>query len=218
MSRRPDPARKVAPLLGVDTPPGQLTTARGSQLPVRVAQRAGDVLLLVLTVRPGDELSATDARPARLEYTTPRGLVRLRGQAVIQDRDLVRFDVGDAQDVIQRRDFVRVPVAQPVKVRIGGSSELLDAYALDISGGGMLLRTPPKLEIDDQIDVEFEIGAHQKPIQGSGRVVRAPGSDLRGIAFEQLADRDRLIRFIFERQRAGLLLRRERARANREAR
>jgi len=187
-------------------------------LPVYVAQRAGDVLLLVLILRSRGELSATDPRPARLEFATPRGLTRLRGQAVLQDRDLVRFDIEDEPDVLQRRDFVRVPVAQPVKVRIGEATEMLDAYALDISGGGMLLRAPRKLELGDQIDFELEIGAREKPIQGSARVVRVPGSELRGVAFEQLAERDRLIRFIFERQRAGLLLRRERARCNREAR
>ncbi len=64
----------------------------------------------------------------------------------------------------------------------------------------------------------LEIGADQKPIEGSARVVRAPGGDLRGIVFEQLADRERLIRFIFERQRAELMLRRERARENRGTR
>ena len=217
MSHNPDPEHTVAPLVA-DGTPGQLITARGNQLPVRVAQRAGDVILLVLMLRPGAELSATDARPARLEYTTPRGLMRLKGRALLQDRDLIRFDVVEEPDVLQRRDFVRVPVAQPVKVRVGESSEILDAYALDISGGGMLLRAPCRLEIDDQIHFTLEIGSDKGPIKGSARVVRAPGGDLRGVAFEQLADRERLIRFIFERQRAELMLRRERVRKNLGAR
>ncbi len=217
MSRLPEPERKVTPLLA-DGTPGQLTTARRTELPVRIAQRAGDVILLVLMLKHRGELSASEARPARLEYTTPRGLMRLRGQALLQDSDLVRFDVVEAPDVLQRRDFVRVPVAQPVKVRLGESSEMLTAYALDISGGGMLLRAPPRLEIDDQIHFMVEIGADEKPIEGSGRVVRAPESDLRGVVFEQLADRERLIRFIFERQRAELMLRRGRGRENRGAR
>jgi len=192
--------------------------AGGSQLPVRVAQRAGDVILLVLMLRAGDDLSATDPKPARLEYSTSRGLMRLRGQALRQDADLVRFDVDEKPDVLQRRDFVRVPVAQPVKIRIGESGELLDAYALDVSGGGMLLRAPRRLEIGDQIHFLLEIATGQKPVEGCGRVVRAPGGDLRGVVFQQLAERERLIRFIFERQRAELLLRRERPRERRQAR
>ena len=217
MSRQPDPERKVAPLIA-DGTPGQLTTASGRQLPVRVAQRAGDVVLLVLMLKSANELSATDPRPAQLEYSTTRGLLRLRGQAQLQDTDLVRFDVIEGPDVLQRRDFVRVPVAAPVKLRIGGSRELLDAYALDISGGGMLVRGPSRLQLGAEIEFVLEIGDGQSPINGCATVVRTPGGDLRGIAFTQVPDRERLIRFIFERQRAELVLRREQAHRNREAR
>ncbi len=217
MSHAPDAKGKVAPLIA-DGTPGQLTTASGTQLPVRVAQRAGDVILLVLMLKSPNELSATDPRTAELEYTTPRGLLQLRGQALLQDSDLVRFDVLEEPDLLQRRDFVRVPVASPVKLRIGKSRELIDAYALDISGGGMLLRGPSRLELDTEIQFVLEIGDGQRPIEGSAKVVRAPGGDLRGVAFHQVPDRERLIRFIFERQRAELVLRRERARENRSAR
>ena len=99
--------------------------------------------MLVLMLDAGDELSQDVVEPLLLEYVSPRGLVRFHGQAIVQERDLVRFDVSAAPEVTQRREFVRVPAAQKVEVAKGRDSraggDRIDAHAIDISGGGMLV-------------------------------------------------------------------------------
>ena len=86
---------------------------------MRVYERSGDYLMLVLMLDAGDELSQDVVEPLLLEYVSPRGLVRFHGQAIIQERDLVRFDVSAAPEVTQRREFVRVPAVQKVEVAKG---------------------------------------------------------------------------------------------------
>ena len=67
----------------------------GSHIPVRVFDRGGDFLMLVLMLDDGEELGQDVLEPLVLEYVSTRGVVRFEGEAVLQERDLVRFEVSD---------------------------------------------------------------------------------------------------------------------------
>ena len=184
---------------------GKLTTPVGSRIPVRVYERSGDYLMLVLMLDAGDELSQDVVEPLLLEYVSPRGLVRFHGQAVIQERDLVRFDVSAAPEVTQRREFVRVPSAQTVEVAKDHGGAPIGVHAIDISGGGMLLSGADELPLGTRVRFSLNIGAGN-PIEGNAQVVRAGDEGRRALVFEQISrtDRQRLIHFVFERQREAL--------------
>jgi len=189
---------------------GKLTTPVGSHIPVRVYER-GDFLMLVLMLDAADELTPDAAEelgdasdPLVLEYVTARGVVRFRGQAVLQERDLVRFEVSAEPQITQRREFVRVPSLQ--HVGLAGTAKKTPTHAIDISGGGMLLGGADHLELDSLVRFTLDVGAGVPEIEGFARVVRADGQGRRALVFEQISpdDRQRLIHFVFARQREAL--------------
>jgi PilZ domain len=192
--------------LNVGGKEGKLTTPVGSRIPVRVYERGGDYLMLVLMLEAGDELSQDVVEPLLLEYVSPRGLVRFRGEAVLQERDLMRFDVSAAPEVTQRREFVRVPSAQKVEVAKEHGGDAIGAYAIDISGGGMLVTGADSVPLGARIRFSLNLGAGSTPIEGHAQVVRAGDEGKRALVFERISqsDRQRLIHFVFERQREAL--------------
>ncbi len=213
MTLEPHPTDNVV-RLNVGGRKGKLTTAVGSHVPVRVYERGGDFLMLVLMFDAGDELSQDVVEPLLLEYVSPRGLVRFHGHAVLQERDLVRFDVSEPPEVTQRREFVRVPTAQKVEVakeRGGGASEAaggpsINTHALDISGGGMLVSGGDALPLGAHVRFSLNLRPDAPPIEGNAQVVRAGDEGKRALVFDEIsrADRQRLIHFVFECQRDAL--------------
>jgi PilZ domain len=206
---QPEPTDNVV-RLNVGGKQGKLTTSVGSHIPVRVYERSGDYLMLVLMLDAGDELSHDVVEPLLLEYVSPRGLVRFHGQAVLQERDLVRFDVSAAPEVTQRREFVRVPAVQKVEVAkaygAAAGGEEINAHAIDVSGGGMLVSGADSLPLGAHVRFSLHLGPGVPPIEGNAQVVRAADEGKRALVFDQIsrADRQRLIHFVFERQREAL--------------
>jgi c-di-GMP-binding flagellar brake protein YcgR len=133
-------------------------------------------------------------------------VVRFEGQAVLQERDLVRFEVSSAPEVTQRREFVRVPALQNVVLNDGDGAVKVDGKAIDLSGGGMLLGGGDRLELDSVVRFRLSLGPGVPDIEGNARVVRADDEGRRALVFEQIShdERQRLIHFVFERQREAL--------------
>jgi hypothetical protein len=180
---------------------GTLTTPTGEELPVRTFERADEVVLVVLVDVEGDErpLDAAD-----LEYTSRRGLVKLHGDAVFEDRSLIRFRPHGDAEVLQRRDFVRVHTPHPVTLD-SGDERGHRVHTVDLSGGGMLLADAETLAADQTVRFVISVGADQEPVEGVARVVRIREDGKRALMFEQISehDRQRLIRFVFECMRTA---------------
>lgn len=204
MTEQPEATGKVI-RLHVGGTEGKLTTPVGSQIPVRVFERGGDFLMLVLMLDDSDALGQDALEPLVLEYVSVRGVVRFEGQAVLQERDLVRFEVSTAPEVTQRREFVRIPSLQDV-VLDGEAAAKIDTKAIDLSGGGMLLGGAQSLELDSVVRFRLQLGGGAGTIDGRARVVRSDEEGRRALVFEEIAqdDRERLIHFVFERQRQAL--------------
>jgi PilZ domain len=189
----------------------RLRTPSGKQLPVRVAGPEGEDLMLVLLVDDGEAgrpdakqfLEASTNQSSTLEFTSDYGVARFSGEAILEEHDLVRFHVHDSPEVVQRREFVRVDAPQPVVLAVTGSGTIGSAYSIDVSGGGMLLNGPETLSLDDKIRFRLHLDGQMPPIKGRARVVRVGGDGQRALVFEQISkqDRERLIHFIFDRQR-----------------
>jgi PilZ domain len=192
--------------LNVGGTEGKLTTPVGTRIPVRVYDRGGDFLMLVLMLDDGEELGREALEPLVLEYVSPRGVVRFRGQAVLQERDLVRFEVSADPEVTQRREFVRVPSVQNVVLGGEPGATKINGKAIDLSGGGMLLTGAVGLELDSVVRFSLKLGVGADEIEGRARVVRSDDEGRRALVFEEITedDRQRLIHFVFDRQREAL--------------
>lgn len=176
---------------------GRLRTVDGDSLPVRTFKRGREVVLVVMV--DVDEQERIEPMPAaELEYTSLRGVVRLHGEAVFEDRALVRFDATGDPEVMQRRSFVRVHTPQAVTLETADGTEQW-VHTIDLSGGGMLISGAGELEPDQPVHFTITVGDGQPAIAGVARVVRISGEDRRALVFEQIeeSDRQRLIRFVF---------------------
>ena len=175
---------------------GVLTTSGGERLPVRTFERGREVVLVVLV--DVDEAPSGEAGEADLEYTSTRGVVRLHGRAVFEDRSLVRFRADGEPEVVQRRSFVRVHTPQAVTLQTQDGARRR-VSTVDLSGGGMLLAGAEILEPGQNVGFAIALGG-DAPIEGEARVVRVDGRDRRALVFERIGehDRQRLIRYVFE--------------------
>lgn len=190
---------------------GTLTTPHGETLPVRTFKHGQDVLLVVLV--DADE-PAEDERveSAELRYTSVRGVIRLHGEAVFEDRSLIRFHPEGEAEVSQRRSFVRVSAPRPVTLSVDDAEER-PAHVVDLSGGGMLLVGADVLAPQQTVRFSITLDPEFGSIEGVGRVVRVSDDGKRALVFEQIDedDRQRLIRFVFHCMRSA----RARTRADR---
>jgi hypothetical protein len=195
---------------------GRLSAGDHENVPVRVFERGGTLLLVVMLAADSEELEPALAEPVRLEYSTAQGLVRVEGAATADEPDLLRLEPGPERDVVQRREFVRIDVSQMVRLIDREGYTIASTHALDVSGGGMRLRGLEELEEGAELTFVLEVGPGEPSIEGRARVARAAAGE-RGVVFEEIAsaDRQRLIRFIFARQRAELASARDRARNRR---
>jgi hypothetical protein len=201
MSGTPETADNVVRLI-VGGLEGKLTTPAGEEVPVRVFERGQEMLAVLLSV-PDEQLGR---EPMRLEYSSPHGLVRFRGRATIERQDLLRFPLGELPEVVQRREFVRVGAVQPVVLVSDEDGSALDGHAIEVSGGGMLLTGPNAVGVGSVVRFTLHLGDGEGPITGRGRIVRVEAGGRCAMMFDEIsqADRQRLIHFIFQRQRAAL--------------
>jgi hypothetical protein len=184
-----------------------LTLPGREQYRARVTRLSSDEILLVLMLDARKPLTPGELVPMAIEYPGPRGLVRLEGHGTVATKDLVRFRLDGAADVVQRRDFVRVSVVRPLALAReaddGGLGDWTDTLTANLSGNGLLAAGPETLAIGDRVRFKVYPVEGEPPIEGGGRVARTTDSGQRGIAIDELARdaRRRLVRFIFEIER-----------------
>jgi len=191
---------------------GRLLRTPGRDLAVEVVWQSGAELTLEL-VGPHDQLAFPALEELVLECSSSRGMVRLSGELspTPAGGGRLSFHVHDVIEVEQRRRFVRVRVSRPVRIARESDGQVSHTFALDLSGGGLLLAGPDKLEMGEQIQFRLRLDAGSEPIEGMARVVRAAGSGHPALNFDSIStvDRERLIHFIFDRERSARALDRD---------
>ena len=160
-----------------------------------------DALTLALPL--GQEVAAKPGL-VLFEVKAPRGIMRMLGDGQPLDQGTLRLRVVEVLEVHQRRNFVRVRSPRPIVIDTGPDGPPIDSFALDLSGGGLLLAGPDYLEEGQRMTVRLRLEPHGAVIECAGRVVRVDDNGHRGVAFDEIsdADRDRLIHYIFDRERA----------------
>jgi c-di-GMP-binding flagellar brake protein YcgR len=116
----------------------------------------------------------------------------------------------DAIELLQRREFVRVIAAKRVVLEDDEGEVIAEALTVDISGGGIRVRVPRKVELPSEGRVFFSLFLgltdYDDEVTGTAQIVDLRPDNQVALAFEHIArsDQERLIRFVFERQRAAL--------------
>jgi hypothetical protein len=180
-----------------------LVRPSGERVQARVAERQGEDLLVALMFRPERPLGSHDLGGMLLEFTNPRGRVRLSGTITLEDRELVRFSEVNSVEQIQQREYVRVQSTRPVVVITGGSQGTVQTCSVELSGGGRLRAGPSTLRVGEQVQFRLTTAPGGPPVTGLGTVVRTDSQGRRAICFDEIGEGDhrRLVRFIFECQR-----------------
>ncbi len=178
----------------------------GQGISARVLERGADSLLVAIMV-PIGPLSHRDLEGMVLEFVAPQGRVRLTGTTTIEDPsdpDVLRIEAPRSIEVLQEREYVRIMSTRPAIVYGGRDRTQVESYTVDLSGGGFLLAGPDTLKIGEEVRFQLTLTPGVLLISGTGEVVRVDRQGRRAVAFTSITelDRRRLIRFIFECQRA----------------
>ena len=169
----------------------------------RVEEIGEGQVVLGLAREPLEPLEA--GAEATIEAVDARGLHRVTGQLdpSLMEPDVVALRWVEVEN-IQRRDFVRVETMCVVEVRREGVTPV-STYTVNVSGSGFLLAGPDDLEIGDRIELGVELGKEHGSLVAHGEVVRITGNGHRGVHVTRITDgdRERLVHFVFERQRSA---------------
>jgi hypothetical protein len=108
----------------------------------------------------------------------------------------------------QRRDAVRVDLVRPVAmVPDGFRAGWLNGFTRNVSAGGVLVTGADALEAGARLRLRLELDSEEELLDVLARVVRADDTwGLRGLRLEDVSprERERIVRFVFERQRRAL--------------
>jgi hypothetical protein len=161
-------------------------------------------LVLGLSREPDEPFE--EGTEATLETVDARGLHRLTGKLEPDrvERDVVLLRWEEAED-IQRRQFVRVEAPCIVEVRRPGRQPI-STYTVNVSGSGFLLAGPDDLEVGDQVVLNVKLGGDPlDAIEVTCEVVRITGNGHLGVHIVDTTEaaRERLVHYVFERQRTA---------------
>jgi len=170
----------------------------------RIEELADSHAIVGLFKEPEPSLEQIGEIEGVIEAPGPRGLARLVG-TMKQHNDqadvvVLKFDQGP--EVIQRRQFVRIEATTTVTITRDDGAKL-KTFTLNLSGAGLLLGGPEELQVDEQIKLDIDVGEEDPSIHARGRVVRETPEHHKGVRIEMIeeGDRERLIHFVFEKQR-----------------
>jgi hypothetical protein len=172
---------------------------------------------LALTATPDVPLRFLHRRKATILPLTGDGRIDGRLLAVPGPHGRVRDDLLHFLKAIvplapsrapQRRDEVRIDLVRPVAlIPDGFKAGWLNGFTRNVSAGGVLIAGADALEAGDRLRLRFELDDEDDLIDLLARVVRADDTwGLRGLRLERLTDRERerIVKFVFARQRRAL--------------
>ena len=192
----------------------QLAQIGGLPAVVENEDDAQVLLSLATKVPPGIERVLD--RPVRIECVSARGIQRVTGKAAWSPAEPEQLRITkEDDDLIQRRDAVRVQAVAPAVVTVlapppSGEgpapalpSDPLKTTSLNLSTTGVLVRS--ELPMGTTVRVELELEPSEPPVVLTGRIVREE-RDEKGVHIDDISrlDQNRLSRFITEKQRAEL--------------
>jgi c-di-GMP-binding flagellar brake protein YcgR len=181
----------------------------GAGLPARVLNVEPKSSLLSFEESESDPVNMLAGGNVAIQYTNNRGVCRIDGAAhKAKGISVLRIDHTSKIQLIQRREYVRVDAIVPCTYRpIGMTGWLAETTTTNISGGGFMISGREGLNILQEMEFTIALDGDTKeagPLDCVGKVVRETRAGL-GIRIEEIEqkERERLIRWVFARERLG---------------
>jgi hypothetical protein len=160
--------------------------------------------VLVLDAAPDPVLRGREAAVA--EYATPLGVHRVHGRiTTVGGRVGVLRLSRCGGEVIQRREWARVDAA--LQVRVSAALGVVRTHTQNLSAGGMLVLDPLRLDGGESVAFALELEPGGAWIDGGATVVAArPDEGIAALRIDRVAasDRERIVRWILQRQRHAI--------------
>ena len=180
-------------------------------LPGRIDVAAEDALEVAMLSAPGTPVPVLEKATLFLEFVGAEGVCRMTGSMKALGRaprhtdqegvfDVVRFTASGPPQLMQRREYVRTHFVLDMNVM--GT----ECRTVNISGGGLRIRGLEGARIGDELPFQLEAPPPGGvPMLGRARVVWVTADGDLGAEFLALDpdDRDRLVRFAYERELAA---------------
>jgi c-di-GMP-binding flagellar brake protein YcgR len=176
----------------------------GAYLDARVKESTPPSLMLLLEGQGQDAEPVLADTVVSLEFTDRRGVCRMPATARHAGLSGLRVSVTGKIELVQRRDYVRVEAFVPVSYEpVGPDGPTITANTLDVSGGGFQIANADGLRPRDMLQFTLDLGEGEEPVQAVATAVREAGQGAFGMRFVEIleVDRQRLIRWVFARER-----------------
>jgi c-di-GMP-binding flagellar brake protein YcgR len=176
----------------------------GETIEARVQSTASAGLVLGIEAGGPEAIELPSDGSVSIEFTDRRGVCRMPATAEAAGITVLRVNATGKVELIQRRDYVRVEAFVPVTYQpIGPEGWTVTAHTLDISGGGFQIAQAEALRLGDMLGFTLELGEGDEPVHAVATAVREAGGSAFGMRFVEVLERERqrLIRWVFERER-----------------
>jgi c-di-GMP-binding flagellar brake protein YcgR len=198
-----------------------LSVPQTEQVLARVTDAGPGFFDLDLLEQPQTPQPMLERSALMIEFINDDGIARLHGRLDVPryrrgsgrgygvgfgEKNTVRFAHRGSPQLLKRREYVRATVDLPLRL-VTPDADVEDvtthAQAIDLSGGGMLVKGLEHAHVDDVIRFVLDLGDEGEPVRGTGRVVRLETADRVGLQFCDLdqADGIRLMHLAFEMSR-----------------
>ncbi len=161
-------------------------------------------ILLSSFADAGESPVGPDFMVAALEGVGPQGVSRVEGAvasvASVAARQALTFKPADPSVLRQRRSTPRVALDRGVLLtHAEGAEAPVAGRVLDISAGGMRLRSAASFAVGETVHVDLDPRSVSRPLDAEGRIVRVQADGECAIVFARGSDShrfwvDRLIR------------------------
>jgi hypothetical protein len=183
----------------------------------RVTEAGPGFFDLALLEQPTTPTPRLERSALLIEFINDEGVARMHGRLDVPqhrrgigrgygEKDTVRFAHRGSPQLLKRREYVRATVDLPLTLSAAGADVddvTVHAHAIDLSGGGMLVKGLQAPRLGDELRFELELGDGDPTVTGSARVVRLETYDRVGLQFFDVeqSDRIRLMHLAFEMSR-----------------
>jgi c-di-GMP-binding flagellar brake protein YcgR len=198
--------------------PGQqvfVVAPSGAAINAHVRDVSNKCTTLSFPEKATDPVSELAGGHVAIQYTNNRGVCRVDGVAhQAKGEGFLRVDHTGEVQLIQRREFVRVDATVRVIYRpMDPTFSTVETSSMNVSGGGFMISGSDGLHMHDVLPFTLELDGDPREsgvLEVIGRVVRATRGGL-GIELQQIdeRERERLIRWVFARERLGRQIVRE---------
>ena len=166
---------------------------------------------VTIALSPGQKgsVAVLGSNEATLVYNTRHGVHRVQGtvRRSAMRSGILRFELAGDAKLAQRRAHVRVDAVLSVSLfRRDRGSERVQTHTMDISGGGLAVLNTCHLGVGETLGVSLDLDNGSPRMSMTCSVARKIDARTVGLHIERIStsERERLIHYIFVRQRTAI--------------